>query len=51
MLALVAYIGFGMLALNYGRTKKIRGVALVVACACAAYMVVTALSRNPLVFS
>ena len=49
MLALIAYIGFGMLALNYGKNRVIRGVAMVVACACAAYMIVTAMSRNPLV--
>jgi uncharacterized membrane protein SirB2 len=49
MLALIAYIGFGMLALNYGKNRVIRTVAMVVACACAAYMIVTAMSRNPLV--
>ena len=51
MLALVAYIGFGMLALNYGRNRIIRGIAMVVACACAAYMIVTATNRNGLVFA
>jgi uncharacterized membrane protein SirB2 len=49
MLALIAYIGFGMLALNYGKNRVIRTIAMVVACACAAYMIVTAMSRNPLV--
>jgi uncharacterized membrane protein SirB2 len=51
MLALVAYIGFGMLALNYGRNRIIRGIAMVVACGCAAYMIVTATDRNGLVFA
>lgn len=51
MMALVAYIGFGMLALNYGRTQVIRGIAFVVACACAAFMIATALARNPLVLA
>lgn len=51
MLALVAYIGFGMLALNYGRNRIIRGIAMMVACACAAYMIVTASARNPLVLA
>ena len=51
MLALVAYIGFGMLALNYGRNRIIRGIAMVVACACAAYMIVTATGRNGLVLA
>jgi uncharacterized membrane protein SirB2 len=51
MLALVAYIGFGMLALNYGRNRIIRGIAMVVACGCAAYMIVTATGRNGLVFA
>jgi uncharacterized membrane protein SirB2 len=51
MLALVAYIGFGMLALNYGRNRIIRGIAMVVACGCAAYMIVTAMGRNGLVLA
>ena len=51
MLALIAYIGFGMLALNYGKNRVIRGISMVVACACAAYMIATAMSRNPLVLA
>lgn len=51
MLALIAYIGFGMLALNYGRNRVIRGLAFMIAGACAAYMIITAVSRNPLVFA
>lgn len=48
MLALLAYIGFGMLALNYGRGKPLRLVSLVVALCCGCYMIATALRHNPL---
>lgn len=48
MLALLAYIGFGMIALNYGRNKPIRVISLLVASACGAYMIATALQHNPL---
>jgi uncharacterized membrane protein SirB2 len=51
MLALLAYIGFGMLALNYGKTRVIRGPAFVVALCCAAYILSTASLRNGLVLA
>ena len=49
MMALVAYIGFGLLALTYGRSKTGRAVAFAIACACAAFMLATALQHSPLV--
>jgi uncharacterized membrane protein SirB2 len=48
MLALLAYIGFGMIALNYGRSRPLRLAALCVAIGCGAYMIATALQHNPL---
>ena len=51
MLALLAYIGFGMLALNYGKTPAIRGLAFVVALCCAAYILTTATLHNGLVLA
>ncbi len=51
MLALLAYIGFGMLALNYGKTRFIRGLAFVVALCCAAYILTTATLHNGLVLA
>ena len=49
MMALVAYIGFGLLALTYGKSKTGRAVAFAIACACAAFMLATALQHSPLV--
>ncbi len=51
MLALVAYIGFGMLALNHGRTRAVRGLAFLLALGCAAYILDTALGRSGLVLA
>jgi uncharacterized membrane protein SirB2 len=51
MLALLAYIGFGMLALNYGRNRILRGIAFVVACGCAAFMILAATGRSSLVLA
>lgn len=48
MLALLAYIGFGMIALHYGRGRAPRLLALLVALACGAYIIATALQHNPL---
>ena len=49
VLALIAYIALGMIALTYGRTKNIRVMALVGALLCFAYIASVALTRNPLV--
>lgn len=48
VLALFAYIGFGMLALTYGRTKPVRIVSLIAALLCYGYIVAVALTRDPL---
>ncbi|MBV1914977.1 MAG: SirB2 family protein [Pseudomonadales bacterium] len=44
--ALVAYIGFGMMALTYGRTKWIRLVFLILAISAFAYIVSIALTKS-----
>lgn len=46
VLALVAYIVLGSVALRRGRTRRARSVALVLALACAAYIVAVALTRD-----
>ncbi len=50
LIALLFYIGLGMVALSYGRTKRIRIVAWVGAQLCFFYVVSVALTRNPAVF-
>lgn len=47
VLGLLAYIGFGMVALRRGRTKGIRAMFFALACASAAYVVWVALTRDP----
>ncbi len=48
--ALVAYILLGSVALRYGKTRSIRGAALVGALACFGYIVTTAVTKNALFF-
>ena len=50
LLALLGYIGLGMVALRSGRTRRQRAVALVLALLCVLYLLAVALTRNPLVF-
>lgn len=45
---LLGYIGFGMVAFRFGRTKEVRIVAFLTALAAFAYIVGAALSRSPL---
>jgi len=47
VLGLVAYIGFGTVALRRGRTRTLRAVFLVLALATAAYVVSVAITRSP----
>ena len=47
VLGLLAYIGFGMVALRRGRTKAVRTGAFVLALASAGYVVGVALTRDP----
>ncbi|KPK07487.1 MAG: regulator SirB [Betaproteobacteria bacterium SG8_39] len=47
VLGLLAYIGFGTVALRRGRTKSLRSAALVAATLAAAYVVAVALTRDP----
>ncbi len=48
VIALVLYIALGMVALKHGRTKGARITAWIVAQAVFAYIVVAAVTRNPL---
>ena len=50
LVALVAYILLGSLALKYGKTRQVRGAAFVAALACFGYIVATAVTKNPLFF-
>ncbi|HSH06257.1 MAG TPA: SirB2 family protein [Burkholderiales bacterium] len=47
VLGLLAYIGFGMVALRRGRTRGVRIAALAGALAAAGYVVAVALTRDP----
>lgn len=47
ILGLLAYIGFGMVALRRGRTKRTRATYFALALAAAAYVVWVALTRDP----
>ena len=49
VVALLFYIGLGMLALTYGKTKKIRVFNWLAAQLCFIYIVAVALTKNPLV--
>lgn len=48
LIALIAYIGVGMLALSYGRSKRVRLTAWVVAQIIFGYIVLVALTRSPM---
>jgi uncharacterized membrane protein SirB2 len=47
VIGLLAYIGFGMVALRRGRTKGVRAAFFALACVSAAYVVWVALTRDP----
>jgi len=51
VVALFLYIGLGMLALTYGKTKKIRILNWIAAQLCFIYIVAVAITKNPLVLS
>lgn len=48
--ALIAYILLGSVALKYGKTRAVRLLAFGAALACLAYIVTTAVTKNPLFF-
>ena len=48
IVALVAYIALGSVALKYGRTPAQRTTAFIAALLCVAYIVRTAMTKNPL---
>ncbi len=47
LVALIVYIGAGMIALSYGRTRRVRVTAWIFALLVFAYIVGVALTRNP----
>lgn len=49
VIALVAYIGLGTVALKRGRTPQVRGLAFVAALACFGYILAVAVTKNPLI--
>jgi len=51
VVALFLYIGLGMLALTYGKTKTVRISAWVAAQLCFIYIAAVAITKNPLVLS
>ena len=51
VVALLAYIVLGMIALKHGRTRRIRGAAYVAATLVFLYIVGVAASKNPLFFT
>jgi uncharacterized membrane protein SirB2 len=48
LLALIAYIVLGIIALNRGKTKPVRTTAFILALGVLAYLVAVALTHNPL---
>lgn len=50
VIALIAYILLGSVALKYGKTRAVRCAAFGAALACFAYIGATAITKNPLFF-
>jgi len=50
IIALLLYIALGMVALRFGKTRRVRIGAWILALSCAGYIVAVAYSKNPLVF-
>jgi uncharacterized membrane protein SirB2 len=51
VVALFFYIGLGMLALTYGKTRQVRIASWIAAQLCFLYIVAVALTKNPLVLA
>ena len=49
LVALVAYIGLGTVALKRGRTRQVRALAFIGALVCFAYILAVAVTKNPLI--
>lgn len=49
LVALVAYIGLGTVALKRGRTRQVRALAFAGALACFGYILAVAMTKNPLI--
>ncbi len=50
IVALLAYIGLGVVALRTGRNKQVRVLAWLAAMSVFVYIIIVAVSKNPLVF-
>lgn len=50
VVALLAYIGLGMLALTYGKTKTVRVSCWLASLLCFFYIVAVAYTKNPVLF-
>jgi uncharacterized membrane protein SirB2 len=50
IVALIAYIGLGMVALRFAKTPRVKMIAYLLALCCAGYIVVVAYSKNPMGF-
>ena len=48
IIALFVYIGLGLVALRYGKTKQVRTIAWVAAVGVLFYMIAVAISKSPL---
>lgn len=50
VIGLLLYIGLGVVALSYGRTRQIKITAWIASLVCFAYIVSVALTKNPWIF-
>ena len=50
IVALLAYIGLGMVALRFAKTTRVRTIAWLLALCCAGYIIVVAYTKNPMGF-
>lgn len=50
IIALLCYIGLGMVALRFGRSRRVRAAAFALALLTAAYIVAVAFAKSPLPF-
>ena len=50
IVVLIAYIGLGMVALRFAKTRRVKTIAWLLALCCAGYIIVVAYSKNPMGF-
>ncbi len=51
IIALCCYIGLGMIALRFGSTRRVRGIAWLLALLTAGYIICVAISKTPWPFA